>query len=291
MSSARMRLGGIVAAGVLGVGLTACGGDDTPAEETTDPAPTSAAPAEDATTEDAQTQTEDAGQTQQPTDEAGADGEEVDVQEFLAMLQEPGEERLSSYTLAMTMLMEGQELSADGAVDLGGEAPAMAMVLQVPQMGMLELIIAEGQVYMAMPGLTQEGQYVVAPPELVADMNINEMDVSAQWDEWETYAERVVLVGSEDVDGTEMTRYEVTVDAAAAMQDAGADDAAVTSVGDTVVYDVWLDEENLMRQMVFELDGQTTTIMMDNWGEPQDIQAPDPSLVSDLGDTGAGPTG
>lgn len=291
MSSTRMRMGAVVAAGALTFGLSACNGDDsadptTPAAtvEGTTPTPDTATGTQDAagTTDDGAVTT-DAG--------TAAAGEEVPVEEFVAMLQEPGEETLSSYTMQMDMDMEGQPVTADGAVDLSGDAPAMRIAMSMPDLGDIEMLMVDGAVYMAMPGMTPEGMYLLAPEEVLGDQAdaLEELNVASQWEGWADSAERVVFVGEEDG----LRRYEVTVDTEAAAEAAGAtaDPAAMTGLPETMVYDVFLDEDNLMRRMIVD-DGTTSSeITMDNWGEPQDIQAPAEDQIMDMDEMGTGPTG
>lgn len=300
MRTTRMRMGTLVTAGVLTLGLAACGGDDDPATTPT----TTAGPvdgAQDTTTEDAvgdaaedttQDAVADAGEdaTQEPTeDAAGAAGEEIPVEEFLAMLQEPGEETLSRYELSMDLEVDGEQSQMEGAVDLSGDTPKMRVTMSMPDLGTVELIFVDSQAFMAIPGMTPEGSYLAAPPEMLGETaDLDELDVTAQWEMWEQSAEEVRSLGEEDVDGTEMRRYQVTMDAEAAAAAGGQDGAAATSLGmeETVVYDVWLDADNLMRKMIFEVDGEEVEMRLDNWGEDPGIEAPDPDQVSEMDDLG-----
>lgn len=290
MSSTRMRLGAVVAAGALTFGLAACNGDDT-ADETT-PATTPAATADtQPTTEDAAA--DDAGQTtEEATDDgAAAEGEEIPVEEFVSMLQEPGEETLSSYTMQMDMEMEGQQVTADGAIDMSGDTPAMRINMTMPDLGDMEILMVDGAMYMAVPGLTPEGMYLLAPEEVLGEdaAALEELNVASQWEGWAESAERVVFVGEEDG----LRRYEVTVDTEKALESAGAtaDPAMATDLPETMVYEVFLDEDNLMRRMIIDDGSSTSEVTMDNWGEPQDIQAPAEDEIMDMGDMGTGPTG
>lgn len=290
MSTTRMRLGALVTAGVLGLGLSACGDDDS-AQETTTEATTPADTGVE-TTEDAADTAIETGQSTEPPE---AEGEEIPIEEFLAMLQEPGEETLSRYSLTMEMDMEGQTMDADGSVDLSGDSPAVQMVMNIAGMGSMEMIMIDGATYIAMPGLTPEGTYMEAPPELLGETApLEDIDVSEQWDTWEEGARQVLFLGEEDVDGTDMRRYEITVDVDMAEAAEAAGVTAEPGTEDTVqtmVYDVWLDDDNLMRQMEMEIEGSTMRMTMDNWGEEQDINAPDPDQITDMGEVGGTPTG
>lgn len=280
MSTIRTRWAALVGAGALTLTLAACSGDDTPETAPTPgavateggAAATSAAPA--------------------PATDA-AEGEEVDIQEFLAMLKSPGEEKLSSYTIAMSMNMGGQAVDMDGAADLTGDTPAFDMNLTMPGLGPMRMIMADGQVFLSSPAAgTEEGKFIQVPEEQLGDLStqLEEIDITSTWDAWEEGAKRVVFVGKEDVDGQDMRRYEVTVDTQAALDAAGqtgADAAEASSlIGDELTYDVWLDGDNLMRKVAFEMQGVVTEVTADNWGEPQDIQAPAPGDIQQGGLSG-----
>lgn len=301
MSTTRMRLGALVTAGVLTFGLAACADDDDPETTPTTTVDEAGDATGTATTEDTGGTTEDTGGTtaEGATEEdtatgEAASGETIPVEEFLAMLQEPGEDMLSSYTMTMDVEAEGSEGSLEGAMDLSGDSPRMRMTLVVPEMGHVEVIYADGEAYMSVPGLTPEGMYLLAPSDMLGDAaDLEEVDVSVQTELWEEGAREVVFLGEEDVNGEQMRRYQVTVDAQAVM-DASTDDAAATSVGledEEVVYDVWLDDDNLMRRMAFEVEGETLEMHMDDWGEDQDIQVPEPDQVMDMGELGTGSGG
>ena len=288
-----MRLGAVVSAGILGLGLTGCGGgSEEDAASPTEAATQESTPdGEEESAED--TAAEDTAEESE-SDSGGeaAEGEEIPVEEFLAMLQEPGEETLSSYTLTMDMQADGQSIQADGAVDLSGDEAAMQMMMTMPEMGELEMITTDGQLYLAMPGVTPEGMYMQAGEDVLGQAAaMEDIDVSTQWEAWEEGAQQVLFLGDEDVDGTEMGHYQVTVDPQAIAEAGGEDAAAMTAaVGDEpVTYDVWLDDDNLMRQLSFELEGMTAEMMMDNWGEPQEIEAPPADQVMEMGDLGTTP--
>lgn len=308
MSTTRTRLGALVTAGVLTFGLAACGGDDEPettpttaVEEGGDATEDTDAPDDSDTSADEGADEDGAGDTaaeDTSEEDAGSgdvtEGEEIPVEDFMAKLQEPGEETLSRYTMSMAMDVEGQQSTMEGAVDLSGESPRMQIAMTVAEMGGMDLIYADGETYMSMPGLTPEGMYLLAPQELVGDAaDLDEIDISTQWETWEEGAQSVVFMGEEDVDGETMERYQVTVDAEALESSLEGDAAAATSLGldEDIVYDIWLDADSLMRKMSFDVDGQLFEMFMDNWGEEQDIQVPGPDEIMEMDELGTGGTG
>ncbi|RIK16439.1 MAG: hypothetical protein DCC50_04975 [Acidobacteria bacterium] len=277
MKSTHRRWAGMLTAGALGLSLVACGGDD-PAGQTTAP-PTGTSQESAAGTDGAG---ESAAETTGGTAGEATDGQEVDVQEFLAMLKSPGEQKLSSYTLEMVMSMGGQDLDMSGKADLSGGTPAFDVEMTLPGMGDAHMVLVGGEVYMSMPGVTEEGKFLQVPKEQLGDVasQLDEIDITSTWDAWDEGASKVVFVGEDDVDGEQMRRYEVTVDTEAALDASGqtGEDAAAASamMGEELTYDLWVDADNLMRKVTFELDGAVSEIRTDNWGEPMDIQAPAP---------------
>lgn len=271
MTTMRTRWTALLSAGALSLTLAACGGDDAAEGEPTT--------SEAVTTEDGAA-TEDAGAEETSEDAGSAEGEDVDIQEFLAMLKSPGEEKLSSYTMTMTINMGGQAMEMEGAVDLTGEQAALDMDMTMPGMGAVSMIMAEGRVFMSMPGVTEDGKYLEVPPEQLGDVStqLDEVDITSTWDAWEAGAKSVTFLGEEDVDGQDMRRYEVTVDTQAALDAAGqtGDDADTASamLGDEITYDVWLDGDNLMRKVAFEMEGVVTEMFANNYGEAQGIAVP-----------------
>lgn len=275
MTTMRTRWTALLSAGALSLTLAACGGDDAAEGEPTT--------SEAVTSEDGAA-TADAGaeETSEATssDADPAEGEDVDIQEFLAMLKSPGEEKLSSYTMTMTINMGGQAMEMEGAVDLTGDQAALDMDMTMPGMGAVSMIMAEGRVFMSMPGVTEDGKYMEVPPEQLGDVStqLDEVDITSTWDAWEAGAKSVTFLGEEDVDGQDMRRYEVTVDTQAALDAGGqtGDDADTASamLGDEITYDVWLDGDNLMRKVAFEMEGVVTEMFANNYGEAQGIAVP-----------------
>ena len=286
MRTTNLRWGGLLTAGVLTLSLAACSGD------TEGDAPTTAAAATDETDDETAATTDAAVDTAADTAAGDAtEGEEVPVEEFMAMLKSPGEETLSSYTVEMSMNMGAQSLDMSGDVDLSEDEPVIDMDMTMPGMGEITMVVVDGVVYISMPGLTEEGMFMEVPPEQLGDAGatLDEVDITSTWDAWDEGAQQILFVGEDDVDGTQMRRYEVTVDTQAALDASGqtGDDAAAASaaIGDEIVYDVWVDDDDLMRRVTFAMEGATTELLVSNWGEEMDIQAPEADQIQQSGAT------
>lgn len=305
-TTTRTRWASLLSAGALSFSLVACtggdGADDAPAGGSVDGAEETAAATADGTGatgaapgDDAATTAEDGTATGSVGGAAApAEGEEVPVEDFLAMLRSPGEEVMSTYELQMVVTMGSQTLEMAGEVDLGGEEPALDAEVTMPGLGATRMIVVDGSAFVSMPGVTEEGKFVQVPPDQLEDSGagLEDVDIASTWDAWDEGAGRVVYVGTEDVDGTDLRRYEVSVDTDAALDasaQTGVDSAEASAMmGEEITYDVWVDEEDLMRRLTFTTTGAVTEMTVDRWGEPMDIEAPAAEDVEPMPTGGSG---
>lgn len=290
----------LLAAGTLSLSLAACGGSDDADGGSTagseDGAAGTAATTQDTagTSADTQAATGDGEGDEGGSAAAPAEGEEVPVEDFLAMLRSPGEEVMSSYELDMVVTTGGQTMEMAGEVDLGGGQPSVDADLTMPGLGATRMIVVDGSAYVSMPGVTDEGMFLEVPQGELEDSGagLDDIDVASTWEDWDEGAGQVVYAGLEDVDGEELRRYEIVVDVQAVLDASGqtGSDAAEASaaLGDEITYDVWVDEDDLVRRISYTAAGAVTEMTIDRWGEPMDIEAPDPEDVQPMPTGGSG---
>lgn len=290
----------LLAAGTLSLSLAACGGSDDADGGSTagseDGAVGTAATTQDTagTSADTQAATGDGEGDEGGSAAAPADGEEVPVEDFLAMLRSPGEEDMSSYELDMVVTTGGQTMEMAGEVDLGDGQPSVDADLTMPGLGATRMIVVDGSAYVSMPGVTDEGMFLEVPQGELEDSGagLDDIDVASTWEDWDEGAGQVVYAGLEDVDGEELRRYEIVVDVQAVLDASGqtGSDAAEASaaLGDEITYDVWVDEDDLVRRISYTAAGAVTEMTIDRWGEPMDIEAPDPEDVQPMPTGGSG---
>jgi hypothetical protein len=283
MKTHHHRLAALAAAGALLFSVAACGSDtDDPVVEPETTATATEEPDRAAETGDDAAPTDD-GTATETSDGSAAGGEEIDRDEFLALLKGAGAEQLGSYTIDMTIGTEMESMTMSGAADLRGENPLMRFTMSMSDLGEIEVIMADGDFLMSMPELAAEGQWMrVSPEELGMDIGelTGSLDLESTFAAWDAGITRVVRMGPEDVDGEQLERYSVEVDAEIAMDAQG--EEMQPGLPDTIVYDVWLDDRNLMRKAAFDLGGASAEILVDNWGEDVDIQLPDESEIMDI---------
>ncbi|QLQ15375.1 MAG: LppX_LprAFG lipoprotein [Micropruina sp.] len=96
------------------------------------------------------------------------------------------------------------------------------------------------------------------------------------------YVKNFTLAGDETVDGVATKHYTMVLDGAAMSKLGGGKSA----VGD-IPYEIWLDDQLRPRQFVLKYSSSAGDIStkgtMSKYGEPVDIQAPDPSKVKSMG--------
>lgn len=263
------RLAAAAAASVLLVGLTGCGGDETTA--VSDDATTESSPTEPS--EPTETESESEEPSEEPEEQSGG----YDAEELLAAMKAAVEKNETSH-LVMEMGGNGQSMTAEGDVSYAGDTTSMQLTMQSPEMGpgVIEMRMVDGVMYMSMPPMTPEGKF------LKLDLNdpnspLGSLGGVTQGDPLETFKafdkglRDVKYLGSEEVDGEEMDHYVLTVDGKAAAEAQG---APAGSVPDELTYDLWLDDQDLMRRVQYTMAGGGVTISMSDWGEPVTVKAP-----------------
>ena len=114
---------------------------------------------------------------------------------------------------------------------------------------------------------------------------LDQMDPLKSMEAFGEALESVEYEGSEEVDGDTLDRYQLTVDTAEIAQLGDMAKQGV-DIPETVDYDLWLDDEGLMRRMEtgFEVQGQQLDIevTLDDWGKDVSIEAPPKSQVADF---------
>ena len=263
------------AASVLLVSLTACGGDDAPtAEESPDAGTsevTSAEPSEEMESESAE------------PDEVGGGYDEDELLEN--MKAAIAENESAHVTMEMT---GGQQMSGEGDVSYAGDATSMQMTMQMPQLGAgsMEMRMIDGVIYMSVPPMTPEGKFFKIDTNdsdsPFGDLGgVTQGDPLATFDAFDAGLEDVTYVGEEDVDGEQLHHYVLTVDAEKAAKAQG--QPVQPGMPETITYDMWIDDDDLMRRIEFDLGAGGSMVMtMSDWGKPVTVEAPPRGAIMKL---------
>ena len=248
--------------------LTACNDADT---ATKDPGAASSASASESASDDATDAAEDPGST-----DSGGHLDKDGLVEAITV----GTHEAGSAHISMEM-SGGSAMSAEGDVDYQGSNPEMQMTMKMPQMGAgtMEMRLVDGIVYMTLPQVTPPGKFLkIDPKDKSNPMSRNFGSMTDQMDPLNSIkgmragVQEVEFVGAESVQGEPADHYLVTVDTAKMMK--ATQQKTVPGMPETLTYDMWLDDEDLLRRMQFDLGGVKMDMLMSNWGEPVEVQAP-----------------
>jgi lipoprotein LprG len=193
--------------------------------------------------------------------------------------------KAGSAHMTMTMTAKGQQVTdMQGDVSYGGGKPSMQATMTVPQLGSrkMEMRYVGNIMYMQIPGMTPSGKFVAIDPrdssspmaKSFAGLS-DQMDPMASLKRMQTAVQSADRVGKGTVQGVAVDHYKVVVDTKKAIGDAGGlAQQAQGQLPKTITYDLWLDSENLMRRMTFEVVGTAAEIEMSKWGEPVTVRRP-----------------
>lgn len=177
---------------------------------------------------------------------------------------------------SMEMDGAGQGIRAQGQQRLSADDPAMHMTMNLGA-GELEMILVDNRVFIkGMPGQADTSTWT----ELDADGAIGQQmleatkqaDPSKTFDQFDAALTDVKHVGEEEVNGEPMQKYEATLDVSKSPD--LKDNPAAGQLPEEIVYNVWLDGQDRMRQVTFDVAGITAKINLDKYGEPVDIAPP-----------------
>ncbi|MFX4286997.1 LppX_LprAFG lipoprotein [Janibacter sp. G349] len=177
----------------------------------------------------------------------------------------------------VTAKIAGQsQASATGVQDLSADSLDMDVSLAGQQLGYR---LVDGQYYLAQPPKwvkVDEGSTNPLVKTTIDQVQI--LSMRRQLDAFVAGVEKAGNKGTEDVGGVSTTHYTATVDTATSLRELGMKPAP--GAPETVIYDVWLDEDDLIRRMEFTLNGATARLLASEWGEPVSITAPSGSELA-----------
>ncbi len=173
------------------------------------------------------------------------------------------------------------EASAQGDVSYGDGKSAMQMTMAMPQMGAdkIEMRFVDQILYMQVPGMTTPGKFIaIDPKDESSPMSKSFAGLSDQMDplssvkQMQSAVTAADRVGTETIDGESTDRYKVTVDTASMTKKAG--EPAPEGMPKSLTYDLWLDDDDLIRKMTSEVSGTSVEMLMSKWGEPVTVEKP-----------------
>ncbi|MFW6090606.1 MAG: hypothetical protein ACODAF_01945 [Actinomycetota bacterium] len=289
---------------VLGLALAACGEDGGSADGTSNGGSddsTSAAEADEGSGDQSDDESDD-----ESSDDSGeapefsiSEGKGGGADLFEAMTDAHAE--VGSYHFEMDMASEGEQISAQGGAEFGGDASAtrMRMDMEAQGTGEMSMLFIDGVLYFSLPpdaGLPTdtawlrfdtEGDDSMAEAFGFGDL-AEEMSQSAEMQS--DFAEHSDIItveegGTDTVDGVDVTEYVLTIsaeDAAEYLEGTG-QAAGGGAASEELTYSLWLDGDMLTRKMSADLGGgDSMEMLLFDFGEPVDVEAPPEDEVTDF---------
>lgn len=251
--------------------VAGCGGDDS----------TDSTPAADETT--ASETTEDEPTEEEPTEEEPT-AEELDAETFVPTITEA---MLGAGSARITATIDagGQQLTIEGVQQVGETLKDNAMQLTLQGGGLDgELVLVDKFLYIDLGEVTQN-KFVrvdLSDPEAAGMFGqlLQSTDTASAVEALQGAVEDLRVVGPADVDGDATTQYRLTVDTEKVLSSQGVPPSVASTLPKTLSYDMYIDEQQLLRRLVVDLGGTSSEITASEWGEPVDITAPPRSQIS-----------
>lgn len=164
----------------------------------------------------------------------------------------------------------GPDATASGTQDLADDALEMDVDAGGQQM---TYRLVDGTYYLAQPPkwfeVTKDSTNPLVQKALEQTALLS---MRTQLDAFVAGVESAGDKGEEEVDGVSTTHYTATVRTADVRKELGL--AADPNAPETMIYDVWLDEDDLIRKMSFTQNGANAVLTASDWGEPVSITKP-----------------
>ena len=168
--------------------------------------------------------------------------------------------------------------TATGKQDLADNALEMEVSVGSQQ---LTYRLVDGQYYLAQPPKWVPVTKDSTNPLIQQALSQTELlSMRTQLDAFIAGVESAGDKGTEEVDGVSTTHYTATVRTADVRRELGLDQDPNGPA--TAIYDVWLDEDDLIRRMEFTLNGATARLLASEWGEPVSITKPKSSELAEV---------
>jgi lipoprotein LprG len=162
---------------------------------------------------------------------------------------------------------------------------AMKMTMSMPQMGAgrIAMRYVDQMIYMQMPGITPPGKFVAIDPK---DQNspltksfagyTDQLDPMSSVRSMESAVTGADRVAQGSLHGVSVDHYRVVVDTEKMLKKLGkrAQQAQQAGMPKTLTYDMWLDDQFLIRKMSFDFGGTSVQMLLSKWGEPIAVQRP-----------------
>jgi len=208
-----------------------------------------------------------------PPEERSASGPDLCTHDAESLLPAMTDAYGAATTMRLDMAFstDGQESRTRVAVVLDPDGSDLH-VAQSGAGGDSETVLVGGRLFMR----ASAGEDMVEVPETnpayarTVGLGRAAVDLERQFLGFEAGLERVVAVGEEEVGGEPTCHYTLTVDPASA---AAAEGISAEGTPESIDYEVYVDEDDLVRRYEFTLDDSSGR-MDATWNEPLEIEVP-----------------
>lgn len=223
------------------------------------------------------------------------------TQDNFASAVSDAQSKAQSAHMEMTIETMGMEIEGSGnlsTVESGDPKDAeMAMTVEIPMAGEIEMRLVDGMAYMKMGTYTQDKFVEIDLSDPNNPLGASLDDLTKQADPNAMVEE---MAGSlkdfektdetEEFDGVEATRYVLTLDGegmAEMMESQGGVTGGTTTpdLPKEIQAELWIDDDNLLHQMTMEIDEGSAPMSMEltftDWGKPVDVEAPPEDEITD----------
>lgn len=196
-------------------------------------------------------------------------------------------EKAGTAHVAMRMtLQKHTSLTEHGVLSYATKPQSMRVTVRTSVLDKsLRETIVGGRVYLAIPGMTPPGKFVVIDPRdphgpFGPMGNLLQSDPMASVKRLGAGVDQVSYAGSRTLHGVSTDEYVVRVNLETALKAMGVKGEQLRQTlglvrRKHVVYRIWVDARNRMRQVRYDVPGLSTVRMtMSRWGEPVHISAP-----------------
>jgi hypothetical protein len=183
-----------------------------------------------------------------------------------------------------------QKMNMSGNMDMTKNDVAFDLALTGGPLGDgAKFILVDKVIYLKVPGLSQGDKFVKIdisnandPAAKMFEQMLGQLDPSKTFKAFHAVT-KLQEKGTQEIDGVETTHYAVTVDTARALKAQGmAGQVPQGQMPKTIMYNVWVDGDNLVRKLKMNVQGNAVDMTLSQWGEPVDISAPPPSETTDV---------
>ncbi|MCU1538687.1 MAG: hypothetical protein JWP82_3038 [Humibacillus sp.] len=239
---------------------------------------TSASASSSAPTSDAagsQTPSESATTDTPPDSAASTDQPYKDKASLIAGLK-AGASSSTSAHVSMNMEAAGQTITMQGDTKIDASDPAMKMSMDMGSAMKLDMLLVDKKVYIkGIPGVAANKWAVAdSSSELGKQMAgaLEQGDPTKMYAQFDKAVTGVKPLGEETVDGEKTWKYQLTLDTSA--MGASLPTGSTVKLPKTIDYLAWIDGDNHLRKVTFDVMGSKATMTMSKYGEPVEITAP-----------------